>query len=142
MRWRLVERLVELAAPATEQVTYITRTGSDNLGQRVWDLAGDFWEWTNTMLPSMVKAGAVPPVLAEQIGKVVDAVQAIRDADDLAWSERQSNWFHTPDALGSDPLWAEVRHLAQESLEGFGDIGIPIPTLDDPDFDITRRYAP
>jgi hypothetical protein len=140
-RWRLIERLVELAAPAEKQVAFISRSGSDNMGQRIWDLAADFWEWTSG-LPAMVEDGVVPPDLAQTILRVVDDVRAIRDADDLAWTQRQSNWFHSPDGLASEPLWGEVRLLAQEALAGFSDLGIPIPSLDDPDFDAPRQDAP
>ncbi len=132
---------MELAAPAEKQIAYITRSGSDNMGQRVWDLGADFWEWTSG-LPTMVEDGVVPANLAMDVRRVVDGVRAIRDADDVAWTERQSNWFHTPDALASDPLWEEVRVLAQKALDGFSHLGIPIPSLDDPDFDTPRQDAP
>jgi hypothetical protein len=51
-------------------------------------------------------------------------------------------WLHTPEALRSDPLWAEVRHRAHEALEGFRDLGLPIPALTDPDFNAPREDAP
>jgi hypothetical protein len=70
------------------------------------------------------------------------AARVIRDAFDLAWGEQQSIWLHTTEALRSDPLWAEVRHRAQEALEGFRDLGLPIPSLTDPDFNAPREDAP
>ncbi len=139
LRWRLIERLVELAAPAEEQLSYLS--GAQYMGQAIWDLAADFWEWT-TFLPAMVESGVVPPDVAGKVEHVVDGARAIRDADDVAWSEQKSNWLHTPEALRSDPLWAEVRHRAQEALEGLRELGLPIPALSDPDFNIPREDAP
>ena len=37
MRWRLIERLAELAAPAGEQLAFINRSGTEYVGQKVWD---------------------------------------------------------------------------------------------------------
>jgi hypothetical protein len=141
LRWRLIERLVELAAPAEDQIRFVVNPDPRIIGQSVWDIAGEFWEWT-TFLPAMVEGGVVSPDLARKVDHVVDGARAIRDADNVAWSKEASNWFHTTEALRSDPLWAEVRHRAGEAIEGFRDLGLPIPTLSDPDFNRPREDAP
>jgi hypothetical protein len=92
--------------------------------------------------PAMVESGVVPPEVVRKVEHVVDGARAIRDADDVAWSEQESNWFHTAEALRSDPLWAEVRHRAQEALEGLRELGLPIPALTDPEFNTPREDAP
>ena len=142
LRWRLIERLVELAAPADEQIRFVVIPDPRIVGQSVWDIAGEFWEWTASFLSGMVEAGVVPPDLATKVEHVVDGARAIRDAFDIAWDEQQSIWLHTPEALRSDPLWAEVRHRAREALEGFRDLGLPIPALTDLDFNAPRENAP
>jgi hypothetical protein len=139
-RWRLIERLVQLAAPADAQLSYLA--GAQFMGQAIWDLATYFWEWTDPGLPAMVDAGVVPPNVAGDVEQVVAVVRAIRDADDVAWGEQGSNWFRTAEGLASDPLWAEVRLLAQTALDGFAQLGLPIPTLNDPDFNTPREDAP
>ena len=141
-RWRLIERLVELAAPAEEQIRYVVNSDPPTIGQSVWDIAGEFWEWTVSFLPPMVQAGVVPPGLATMVERVVEGARAIRDAFDLDWDERQSIWLHTPEAVRPDPLWAEIRHRAQDALEGFPELGLPIPSLTDPDFNAPREDAP
>ncbi len=140
MRWRLVERLAELAAPADEQLGYIA--GAEYIGQAIWDLAANFWEWTDPFLQFMVDTGVVPSDLAEDVEEVVTGVRAIRDADDVAWTEQGSNWLHTPEALASDPMWETVRRSAQKALDGFAEIGLPIPSLSDEDFNVPRKDAP
>jgi hypothetical protein len=87
----------------------------------------------------MVEAGELPPGLAKKVAHAVEGARAIRDAFDLAWDEQQSIWLHTPEALRSDPLWAEVRRRARDALEGFRDLGLPIPALTDPDFNAPRE---
>lgn len=139
LRWRLIERLVELAAPADEQLAYIS--GAQHMGQAIWDLAANLWEWTE-FLPAMVRADVVPENLAEEVQEVVSNIRAIRDAADAEWSEQGSNWLHTPEALASDPLWGHVRHSAQQALDGFRGLGLPIPNLDDSDFNTQRNDAP
>ncbi len=136
----MIERLVELAAPADAQLSYLS--GAEYMGQAIWDLAANFWEWADPGLSEMVDAGVVPPNVASDVERVVEGVRAIRDADDVAWGEQGSSWFHTPEALASDPLWAEVRLLAHKALDGFAQLGLPIPTLDDPDFNTPREDAP
>ena len=131
---------MELAAPADVQLSYLS--GAQYMGQAIWDLAVNFWEWADPALPIMVDAGVVPPNVARDVEQVVAGVRAIRDADDVAWGEQESNWFHTPEALASDPLWAEVRLLAQNALDGFAELGLPIPTLNDPEFNTPREDAP
>jgi hypothetical protein len=140
MRWRLIERLVELAAPADEQLAYLS--GAEYMGQAIWDLAANFWEWADLGSAFMVDAGVVPPDLAEAVNDVVACVRAVRDADDAAWTEQGSNWLHTPEALASDPLWAATRSSAKRALNGFEALGLPIPSLHDPDFNRPRQDAP
>jgi hypothetical protein len=139
LRWRLIERLAELAAPADDQLAYIS--GAEYMGTAIWELAAGFWEWTE-FLPSMVNAGVVPVHLAEDVENVVAGVRAIRDADDVRWTEQGSNWLHTPEALARDPMWQKVRRSAQKALDGFGDLGLPIPSLSDQDFNTPREDAP
>jgi len=90
----------------------------------------------------MVNAGVVPLDLAEDVEDVVAGVRAIRDADDVAWTEQGSNWLHTPEALATDPMWQQVRRSAQKALDGFAEHGFPIPSLSDPDFNTPREDAP
>ena len=137
MEVALIERLVELAAPVDVQLSFLS--GAQYMGQAIWDLAADFWEWAD---PPLVDAGVLPPNVARDVERVVEGVRAIRDADDVAWGEQGSQWFHTGEALASDPLWAEVRRLAQKALDGFAQLGLPIPTLNDPDFNKPREDAP
>ena len=139
LRWRLIERLVELAAPPHEQLAYIS--GAEYMGQAIWDLAADFWEWTE-FLPAMVDAGILPLDLAEDVEDVVAGVRAIRDADDEAWTEQGSNWLHSSEALASDPMWQRVRRSAQKALDEFAELGLPIPSLSDQDFNTPREDAP
>lgn len=141
-RWRLIERLVELSASSDDQIAYITRTGTDYIGQRVWDLAGEFWEWTDTVLDHLAEAGAVPDELARKLWAVIDAVRIIRDDSDREWEESHSIWLHTPEALATDRRWKAVRRLANVALAGFRDRGLPIPNLTDTDFNIAREDAP
>jgi hypothetical protein len=79
LRWRLIERLVELAAPADEQLAYIIRPGSPLVGQAIWDMAAGFWDWTE-FLPAMVEAAVGSPDLAEEVENVVTGVRALRNA--------------------------------------------------------------
>jgi hypothetical protein len=140
MRWRLIERLAELAAPADEQLRYLA--GAEYMGQAIWDLAANFWEWTDPGLRFMVDCGVVPSDLAEDVEDLVACVRAIRDAFDAEWAEHGSIWLHTPEALASDPMWQKVRHSAQKALDGFAELGLPIPSPSDPDFDMPREDAP
>lgn len=139
LRWRLIERLVELAAPPDEQLAYIS--GSEYMDTAIWELAAGFWEWTE-FLPAMVQAGVVPPDLAEDVEAVVAGVRAICDANEAAWTEKGSNWLHSSEALTSDPSWQRIRNSAQKALDGFGALGLPTPSLSDQDFNTAREDAP
>lgn len=141
-RWRLIERLVELSALPEDQIAYIARSGSDRMGQRVWELAAGFWEWTDGVLDHLVATGAVLNEVARQVWAVVDAARIIRVDAGREWEESQSIWLHTSAALASDRRWAEVRRLATEALAGFESMGLPIPNLMDRDFNVAREDAP
>lgn len=108
MRWRLIEHLVGLAAPGEDQIAYVVNPDPRMIGQSVWAIAGEFWEWA-AFLPGMVEAGVVPPDLARKVEHVVDGARVIRDAGYVAWTEHGSTWFYTTEVLRSDRLWAEVR---------------------------------
>jgi hypothetical protein len=140
-RWRLIERLVELASPAEAQLTYLSTDGTEFMAQKVWELPVEFWEWCS-FLPEMVRQGVVTPDLASTVSTVVETIRSMdRDAE-REWSDHRINWLHTPEALATDPRWDELRHLALEALDGFEALGLPIPNLSDEDFNTPREDTP
>jgi hypothetical protein len=141
MRWRLIERLVELASPADVQLAYLGSRGTERMSQKVWDLAVDFWEWSY-FLPELVRQGVVPLDVESMVTAVVSRVQSMDHEAAQEWEQNRSNWLHSPEALASDPRWSEVRNLAGQALEGFKALGLPTPSLTDGDFNVPREDAP
>jgi hypothetical protein len=140
-RWRLIERLVELAAEPEEQLSYLSGQAPFlSMWQKIHDLAIDFWEWSDG-LPAMVRAGVVPAKAEEAVLVAVDHVRVL---DEAARQELEiaADVVYTPEALRRDSRWDDLRNSAKAALEAFRLLGLPIPSLSDPDFNQPREDAP
>jgi hypothetical protein len=133
MRYRLVETLVEVASPAEDQVALLDRGGFP-----VAELARSFSDWFDRV-GTLQDRGALSPEVVTALDSV-DA--AFRVIDEASSGDPGSPYLWTNESLRGDPEWEEVRRAARTALRAFSDLGIPIPKLTDPDFNIGRDDAP
>ena len=129
MRYRVVEQLVELASPADEQIPVY----------RPHDMYVELWKgYMNDAyfgLSYLKERAALSPDIVRTTDAVAAALFALRDDNTPeAFSE---------EGIRHDPRWERIRELAQKALDAFNnDLGIPIPSMSDPDYNVPRDDAP
>jgi hypothetical protein len=133
-RWRLIETLVETASPAGTQV----RLMEDGHFPYV-ELARQFWDWWDRV-PMLDRAGALSPEALEALQEVNDTFMEIDRVTAQATDDTDYLW--TAEAIRTRPEWEAVRGAATTALRAFEAMGLPIPSLADPDFNKPRTDAP
>ena len=133
MRFRLGETLVVLASPPDEQLGYLTRTGFP-----VVELAREFWDGL-TFAETLKVRGALSNDLVAQLDRI-DAAIGVIDRSSAGGPGTPHLW--TAEALREKPEWEAVRDAARSALRALGDLGVSIPALTDPDFNVRRTDAP
>jgi hypothetical protein len=118
LRYRLVEVLVELAASPEEQIAYFDRTDNN-----VDELVEDFY-WTREFTTSVRAAMLLPESTVgplDAIDRLFSEMSARKDVS--LWSD---------DALAHLDEWRRIRAFAGTALQQLYDLGIPIPSIEDP----------
>jgi hypothetical protein len=114
MRYRLLETIVPLAAPADQLVDYVHADGSD-----IDEAISDFVDWTYQSTPGLINAGALPDDLAPALRLLRD--QALAAAQSAPEEECATAVFR--------PEWSTLRTTANAVLNPFRALGVPIPSM-------------
>jgi hypothetical protein len=118
LRYRVVEVLVELAAAPEQQIAYFDRT-DNNVDELV-----EHFSWTQEFTPNVRAAGLLPESTVEPldaIDRLLAEMSARKDAS--LWSNN---------ALATLEEWHRIRAFARTALQQLSDLGIPIPSIEDP----------
>ncbi len=136
LRYRLIERLVEVASPAEDQI--------ELLGDDGWyeELALGYVDWSTLAFDELERQGALSPEARRGAEAVTQALLSLLEESGLELQASGNAVAFTEDGLRHDQRWAAIRATANEALTAFKDMGIPIPRLRDEDFDIPRQDAP
>jgi len=138
LRYRVVEGLVLLAAPAVEQIEYMDTHGWKH---RIELLIG-FMNWEHELLPRLDRDGALSPEALNRTEAVNEALVALGDEFAHQYPVPEPILALRDDGIRTDPRWEMIRSLARQALDAFGDLGVPIPRLLDEDYNIRRQDAP
>ena len=134
LRYQVVEQLVELASPADEQV--------EHFGVYIAELLHGWMNWSDEMLPVLEKRGALSPDIVRTTRDVSAALWALDRDFTIEYEQTRKIQALSEAGLRDDPRWETVRQLARRALAAFRDVGIPTPSLSDPDFNTRRPDAP
>jgi hypothetical protein len=67
---------------------------------------------------------------------------ALLAIDNASSSGPGGEFLWTEEALRDDERWERAREAARSALRDFAEMGVAIPSLSDPDFNVGRRDAP
>ena len=136
LRYRLIERLVEVASPAEDQI--------ELLGEEGWyeELALDYVDWSVLAFDELVRQGALSPEAERSVETVTQALLSLLEESGLELQRSGNAVAFTEDGVKFDPRWAAIRVAANQALAAFNDMGIPTPSLRDASFNIQREDAP
>jgi hypothetical protein len=136
LRYRLIERLAEVASPAEDQI--------ELLGDDGWyeELALGYVDWSVLAFGELERQGAMSPEARRGAEEVTQALLALLEESGLEIQSTGNAVAFTEGGVRHDPRWAAIRASANEALVAFSDMGIPTPRLRDADFNIPRQDAP
>lgn len=138
LRYRVVEELVELASPADEQLAHLAKTGYPKI-----ELIAGYLNWSyDRLIPLLDQRGALTADATLSANAVGEAL--LEFDKEMATEHRQNGMVKalSDDGLRTDPRWERIRGLARLALERFAEMGIPVPRLTDPDYNVARDDAP
>jgi hypothetical protein len=125
--------LVLLAASPEEQFEFFDRTGCPRE-----ELALQWLDWDEMMLPQVVAAGAITLEIARSCNEITEALSSFNY---LVGEEITRNGHMGPHhrmysdvSIRADPRWQHVRSLARGALRGLHDLGVITRELTDPDY--------
>lgn len=114
LRYRLVESIVPLAAPAEQLVAYAHADDFD-----IDEPVKTFVDWTYDFIPRLAEQGMLPGNLAERLQLLFDqAIAAVQSAP-----------YEACETAVLRPEWAVLRDTARSILERFRAAGVPIPDI-------------
>jgi hypothetical protein len=123
-RLRVVQELTFQAAPADEQLKFLTLNNWDAM-----ELLKAYLNDSYPMLPALDSEGLLSPLVLQHASALGDALVAL-DAQ-LAEEYNRTGRIGalSTNGIREDPRWAPIRRLARQTLNAFADLGVPVPPL-------------
>ena len=123
-RLRFVQELTFQAASGDEQLRFLALRNWDSM-----ELLKAYLNDSYVMLPQLARERLLSPRILQHASALAEALFAL-DAQ-LAEEYKRTGRIGALSATGirQDPRWASIRRLARQALDGFADIGVPVPPL-------------
>lgn len=114
---RLVERLVEVASPAEDQIELF---GDDGWYE---ELALGYVDWSILAFGELERQGALSPEARRSAEAVSQALLSLLEESGLEVQSSGNAVAFTEDGLRHDPRWATIRATANDALAAFDGMG-------------------
>ena len=113
-------------------------------GEDAWyeELALGYLDWSTLALDELDRKGALSAEARQDVELVTQALLALMDESGIEIQSSGNAVAFTAEGVRHDPRWSAIRTLANGALAAFNEMGIPIPTPSDKDFNTPREDAP